>query len=334
LLLDHGTVAAFGPPDQVLAQYERISAGATEATTTDQIALTDADSNQTVYAESPVVQSATDGIDRTQATPNAAKAKKRSHTGSFISRLDPRAKMLTFLVMMLTAFAITTPVQLALGAVVVTAIMVASGLSPLRVLRSVRLFLALLVVMSVLNVFVVRTGTLLLALGPIVITTGGIWTAALYACRFALVIVLGAIMLQTTTPTQMTDSLESLLKPLGRLGLHTHEISLVMSLALRFIPTLTGECQSIIQAQSARGGSIETGSLAQRIRAMTAIIVPVFAGTLRHADNLSLALDARCYEGGARRTHYRQLRLTWRDTAFCVACAAYLVLLLAIQHIL
>ena len=101
----------------------------------------------------------------------------------------------------------------------------------------------------------------------------------------------------------MTDAFATLISPLNRLGIHAQEIALVMSLALRFIPTLTDETRAIVDAQSARGGSIETGSLAQRIKAMSAIIVPIFAGTLRHADNLSLALDARCYEEGIRRTH-------------------------------
>ena len=95
-----------------------------------------------------------------------------------------------------------------------------------------------------------------------------------------------------------------------------------MSLALRFIPTLTDETRAIVDAQSARGGSIETGSLAQRIKAMSAIIVPIFAGTLRHADNLSLALDARCYEEGIRRTHWRALTIAARDLIFAAASSS------------
>ena len=160
----------------------------------------------------------------------------------------------------------------------------------------------LLVLMGVVNLFVVRTGTPVVALGPLSITDQGVTIAVLYACRFALVIILGAVFLTTTTPTAMTDAFATLISPLNRLGIHAQEIALVMSLALRFIPTLTDETRAIVDAQSARGGSIETGSLAQRIKAMSAIIVPIFAGTLRHADNLSLALDARCYEEDIRRT--------------------------------
>ena len=115
-----------------------------------------------------------------------------------------------------------------------------------------------------------------------------------------------------------------------KLGIHAQEIALVMSLALRFIPTLTDETRAIVDAQSARGGSIETGSLAQRIKAMSAIIVPIFAGTLRHADNLSLALDARCYEEGIRRTHWRALTIAARDLIFAAAVIIYIAAIIAL----
>ncbi|MBW3087166.1 ATP-binding cassette domain-containing protein [Bifidobacterium sp. 82T24] len=257
----------------------------------------------------------------------------RKHHRSFVARLDPRVKMVLTLVLMFTAFAIGTPAQLGVAAATVAVIMAAARMNPVAVLHSVRLFLALFVIMSALNVFFVRTGTPLAHLGPVPITDDGVWTAVVYAGRLALVVMLGAILLLTTTPTRLTDAFEALLRPLHRFGVHTGEIALVMSLALRFIPTLTGETQAIIEAQSARGGSIESGSPLQRFRALVAIIVPVFAGALRHADNLGLALDARCYEGGADRTHYRMLRLSWRDGVFAVFCALYLAALFMVPLI-
>ena len=151
----------------------------------------------------------------------------------------------------------------------------------------------------------------------------------LYACRFALVIILGAVFLTTTTPTAMTDAFATLISPLNRLGIHAQEIALVMSLALRFIPTLTDETRAIVDAQSARGGSIETGSLAQRIKAMSAIIVPIFAGTLRHADNLSLALDARCYEE-ASAAPLACLTIAARDLIFAAAVIIYIAAIIAL----
>ncbi|GDY90109.1 putative ABC transporter ATP-binding protein [Bifidobacteriaceae bacterium MCC01971] len=249
---------------------------------------------------------------------------------SVIHRLDPRVKMVGFLAAMFTMFAVNTPLQLALGIAITLAVIAAARLNPLRVLESIHPILILLVLMGVVNLFVVRTGTPVVALGPLSITDQGVAIAVLYACRFALVIILGAVFLTTTTPTAMTDAFATLISPLNRLGIHAQEIALVMSLALRFIPTLTDETRAIVDAQSARGGSIETGSLAQRIKAMSAIIVPIFAGTLRHADNLSLALDARCYEESIRRTHWRALTIAAQDLVFAVAVIAYIAAIIAL----
>lgn len=249
---------------------------------------------------------------------------------SAIHRLDPRAKMVGFLAAMFTMFAVNTPMQLALGVVFTFGIIAAARINPLRLFAVIHPILALLVLMSLANIVVVRTGSTLAQLGPLSITSDGVMIAVLYACRFALVIILGAVFLQTTTPTAMTDAFESLLHPLSHVGLHTQEIALVMSLALRFIPTLTGETKSIIDAQAARGGSVETGSLRQRIKAMSAIIVPVFAGTLRHADNLSLALDARCYEEGIHRTHWRVFSPGWRDAVFIAVIIAYIATIIVL----
>ncbi|WP_240542269.1 energy-coupling factor transporter ATPase [Bifidobacterium felsineum] len=261
-------------------------------------------------------------VRETSVDTNGSSKPVRNH--SYVGRLDPRMKMVGFLAAMFTMFAVNTPAQLILGAAVTFGIITAAGIHPIRLFSAIHPILALLALMSLTNLIVVRTGSTLVSLGPLSITSDGVMIAVLYACRFALVIILGAVFLQTTTPTAMTDAFESLLHPLQRLGMHTQEIALVMSLALRFIPTLTGETKSIIDAQAARGGSVETGSLGQRVKAMSAIIVPVFAGTLRHADNLSLALDARCYEEGITRTHWRVFSPGPADALFAVIIIAYI----------
>ncbi|NMM99918.1 cobalt ABC transporter [Bifidobacterium sp. DSM 109958] len=258
---------------------------------------------------------------------------KSVHRTDAMSRMDPRVKMTLTLLLMFSAFAIGSVWQLLAGAVLVTAAIAAARISPLRLLGTVHPFLALFAVTGAVNMFFVRTGTPVWTIGPVTITDDGLWTMAIYILRFAMVILLGAVFLERTTPTQMTDAFEALLSPLARVGVHTHELSLVMSLALRFIPTLTGEARAIADAQAARGGDIETGSLMQRARAMGAIVVPVFAGTLRHADNLSRALDARCYEGGAGRTHYRVMAVGARDVAAMLVTACYLAALVALAFV-
>lgn len=263
--------------------------------------------------------------------PHTQSARTGAEGSGPLGTLDPRVKMVTFLVLMFTAFAISNAWQLGLAAALAAGIIAVGRLNPLRLLAAVRLILGMLVVMGLLNLFFARGGDVLAAWGPLTITTGGVRTAALYTLRFALVVVLGAVMMATTTPTELTDAIGSLLSPLRRFGVHTQEIALVLSLALRFLPTLAREAHAVIDAQSARGGDIETGSPAKRLRALTAIVVPVFAGTLRHADNLALALDARCYEEGAHRTHWRRMCVRRRDLLFITVAVLYLLALMALR---
>ncbi|MEE8727376.1 MAG: energy-coupling factor transporter ATPase [Bifidobacterium thermacidophilum] len=256
---------------------------------------------------------------------------RRTGTGrSAIGKLDTRVKVVAFLSLMFSAFAISSPYQLAVGTILTAGIVAAARISPLQLLARIHMFLFLFVFAGALNIFFVRTGTPLAHIGPVPITDDGVHTAIIYACRFALVIILGAVYVETTTPTAMTDAFESLLSPLKRCGIHVQEIALVLSLALRFLPTLRVEIISVAQAQAARGGSIESGSPAQRCRAMCAIIMPVFAASLRHADNLSLALDARSYEEGIHRTHWHEMRMHARDGVFCAACAVYVAALVLV----
>lgn len=246
---------------------------------------------------------------------------------SFMERLDPRVKMVSALAIMFSAFAIRSFWQLLVAALLTGMIVAISGIGVKQLFKSVHVFLALFVFCGLLNIFFVRSGNVLTNIGPIPITDDGVRIAILYACRFVVVIIVGAVFLATTTPTAITDAFEALLKPFAKLGMHAQEIALVMSLALRFLPTLGSEAKAIVDAQSVRGGSIETGTFVQRIKAMTAIIIPVFAGAIRHADNLSLALDARCYEEGIMRTHWRIMRIAKRDIAVVGVGVSYIAAL-------
>lgn len=249
---------------------------------------------------------------------------------SFMERLDPRVKMVSALAIMFSAFAIRSFWQLLVAALLTGMIVAISGIGVKQLFKSVHVFLALFVFCGLLNIFFVRSGNVLTNIGPIPITDDGVRIAILYACRFVVVIIVGAVFLATTTPTAITDAFEALLKPFAKFGMHAQEIALVMSLALRFLPTLGSEAKAIVDAQSVRGGSIETGTFVQRIKAMTAIIIPVFAGAIRHADNLSLALDARCYEEGIARTHWRVMSITKRDIAAGGVVVAYVAALVLI----
>ena len=249
---------------------------------------------------------------------------------SFMERLDPRVKMVGALAVMFSAFAIRSFWQLLVAALLTGMIVATSGIGVKQLFKSIHMFLALFVFCGLLNVFFVQSGNVLTNIGPIPITDDGVRIAILYACRFVAVIIVGVVFLATTTPTAITDAFEALLKPFAKIGVHAQEIALVMSLALRFLPTLGSEAKAIADAQAARGGSIETGTFVQRIKAMVSIIIPVFAGAIRHADNLSLALDARCYEEGIARTHWRVMSIAKRDIAAGGVVVAYVAALVLI----
>ncbi len=250
---------------------------------------------------------------------------------SFMERLDPRVKMVGALAVMFSAFAIRSFWQLLVAALLTGMIVATSGIGVKQLFKSIHMFLALFVFCGLLNVFFVQSGNVLTNIGPIPITDDGVRIAILYACRFVAVIIVGVVFLATTTPTAITDAFEALLKPFAKIGVHAQEIALVMSLALRFLPTSGRRGESHCGcAQAARGGSIETGTFVQRIKAMVSIIIPVFAGAIRHADNLSLALDARCYEEGIARTHWRVMSIAKRDIAAGGVVVAYVAALVLI----
>ncbi|MGO5043763.1 energy-coupling factor transporter ATPase [Bifidobacterium animalis] len=250
---------------------------------------------------------------------------------SWVSGLDPRVKIVCILTVMCAAFAMNTWAQLAVGVLLTAALWGASRVGFTRLLRSVRGFLVLFAVMGALNIGVVHTGDVLVRIGPLPITTGGVSVAIIYTTRFAIVLILGALLLETTTPTRLTAAFSSLLSPLRRLHWHTQETALVLSLALRFVPTLAQEALSIRDAQAIRGGSIESGSLPQRVNAMCATIIPVFAGAIRHANNLSLALQARSFEEGRPRSTWHAMHIRGRDIVFMTLTVTTLAAIIAMN---
>ena len=247
-----------------------------------------------------------------------------------IHRLDARVKLVCALAALVGIFCVSNAAQLCAAVVFVAAALALARVPAGRVLASVRPLVVFLAVLSLFNLFFVRTGDVVAALGPVSITSGGVAAAALYTARFALALVTGSLIMLTTTPTQLADAFDRMLSPLSRLGLPGHEIAMVFSLMMRFIPTLADEASAIIDAQSLRGGAFDEGGPVQRVRSIVPVVVALLASGLRHADGLSRALDARCYEGGEGRTHLHEQRLGRGELAAAlvtVALLASLVLL-------
>ncbi|MFP1696157.1 energy-coupling factor transporter ATPase [Gardnerella leopoldii] len=253
-------------------------------------------------------------IENTKNKESSAKAK----TTSLLQSFDPRATLLSCFILMLSAFSITNYTQLAILAFVTFTLTVAAKIPFVKLIASLHMIIAVFVFSGLLNILAVRTGTVLANIATIPITTDGINYAILFATRFSLVIIIGAILVLTMSQTTLNESCTRLLSPLRHIGIPTQEIALIMSLALRFLPTLSAEAHSVALAQIARGSSIRDGSFKQRVHAITALIVPGFAGVIRHADTLALALDARCYTPGAERTHLHSWKMRIKDVLLSV----------------
>ncbi|RVU97261.1 energy-coupling factor transporter transmembrane protein EcfT [Coriobacteriales bacterium OH1046] len=247
---------------------------------------------------------------------------------SILHHLDPRTKVGGALVIMASVFFVDTLPRLALGWAVALALVALSRVPAGKVLGSVRAALLMLTLLSVCNLLLVRSGEVLVSCGIVTITSGGVRAAMLYSLRLVVAVIAAALLLLTTTPTELTDAFDAALAPLSRLGLPGHELAMVFSLMLRFVPTLADDASAVIDAQTARGGGLAEGPLVKRIRSVVPVVAALLAGSLRHAEDLSRALDARCYEGGAARSHWHPLHMKMRDWVALASMALYVAALI------
>ena len=240
---------------------------------------------------------------------------------SIVHRLDPRSKLILVIVYIVGLFMARG--WIGYGAVVlVTALCMAlSHIRPRSIFKGLKPMLFIIVLTALLNVFYTE-GTPVLP--GWIITWQGIERAFQMILRITLLITGTFLLTYTTSPMALTDGLELLLSPLKKLRVPVHEITLMMSMALRFIPTLIEETDKIMSAQKARGADFETGSLVRRAKALLPILVPLFVSAFRRADELAVAMESRCYHGGEGRTRMKQLKLAGRDYAALAMGAAFL----------
>lgn len=239
---------------------------------------------------------------------------------SLIHRLDPRMKIILSILYIVTIFlakGVTSFVLLTLSAVLLVGL---TQISPAMILRGMRPLLFIIIFTAVINIFWLTGDTLLFRLGPIRVYLEGIINAVLIIVRIVLLIIATSTFLTyTTPPLALTDGLEQLLAPLKKLHVPVHEFSMMMTIALRFIPTLIDETQKIMNAQKARGADFSTGSLMARAKALIPILIPLFISAFRRADELATAMECRCYTGGEGRTRMNVLRSTAKDWVFLAA---------------
>lgn len=241
---------------------------------------------------------------------------------SFVHRLDPRLKLLFLIAYIVALFMAKTFYGLALCGVLLV-VMVAVSRVPVRsVLRSVKGVLFLLVFTAALNVLFHGGNTVYWEWGIFKVTLEGILFSVFLMFRLVFLVLGSSVLTLTTTPVNLTDGLESLLKPLTYIKFPVHALALIMSIALRFIPTLIDETNRIISAQKARGADFETGNIFKRIRAIVPILIPLLISAFRRAEELGDAMDARCYSGSNTRTKYKKLSFSWRDLVAALVGAA------------
>lgn len=240
---------------------------------------------------------------------------KKNKNKSLLSLFNTRIILISCLILMFSAFSITNFYQLGILALSTLALIFLARISPIKLLLSLHMFIAIFVFSGMFNLLVVHSGREIFKIGPLLITDDGIKFAILFASRFSLVILIGSIIVLTISQTRLTEACASIIAPLKSIGLPSQEIALIMSLALRFLPTLSKEAESVALAQIARGGNIKDGSIKKRLQAITSLIVPGFASVIRHANTLGLALDSRCYVPGAKRTHLHTEKMRLKDFA-------------------
>lgn len=231
---------------------------------------------------------------------------------SFLHKTDPRVKLLLLIAYIVAVFLAENFLALAAVFVFLVVAIIFSSVPLSSVLKSVKAIIFLIVFMFILNVlFYVRKDTDTVYFW--VVTKEGLISASFLSLRLILLVTGTSLLTLTTTPVSLTDGFESLLKPLAFIKFPVHDLALIMSIALRFIPTLANETDRIISAQKARGADFESGNIISRIKALVPVLVPLIVSALRRADELGDAMDARCYTGSKNRTKYKKLTLSYRD---------------------
>jgi energy-coupling factor transport system permease protein len=244
-----------------------------------------------------------------------------------IHKLDPRVKLFSTLIYIISLFCFRGIAALAVATVFLFVVIRTSKVPFKFIVKGLKAIMILLLITALFNVFL-TPGEALVTFWKFKITVEGVQNAALMAVRLIYLILGTSIMTLTTTPNQLTDGMEKALMPLSKIGVPVHAIAMMMSIALRFIPILIEETDKIMKAQMARGADFEGGNLLKKIKNMVPLLVPLFVSAFRRADDLAMAMEARCYNGGEGRTKMKPLKYQRRDGVAYIVVIAYLVVII------
>lgn len=251
-----------------------------------------------------------------------------------LHRLDARVKLVITLLYIVSLFLIKSFIGYAF-VIIALAIVIKVSKVPFKfMVKGLKSLVFIIIFTALINVFTVKGGETLVTFWKLSITTEGVFFAIKMALRIILLIIGSSLLTLTTTPIKLTDGIEALLKPLSKIGVPAHDIAMMMTIALRFIPTLLDETDKIIKAQQARGADFDTGRLRDKARALVPILVPLFISAFRRADELAMAMESRCYNGGANRTRMSVMKVTSIDYTAIILFVVYWVVIIAMRIIL
>lgn len=234
-----------------------------------------------------------------------------------VHRLDPRTKILLTMVLIVAVFMVKEFLGYAFVLLLLYGTTVIAKIKPSYVLKGLKALWIILIMTFILNLFIID-GETLFKLGFLTATKEGLRTGAFMVVRLVMLVTGTSLLTLTTSPITLTDGIESLLSPFKRIGLPAHELAMMMTIALRFIPTLLDETEKIMKAQMGRGVDFETGNLLKKAKSMLPILVPLFILSFKRADDLATAMEARCYRGGEGRTKLKQLKYHGIDAVAAV----------------
>ncbi len=243
---------------------------------------------------------------------------------SFLHRMDARVKIVLIITFIVLVFVGQNYPALGIVVISILGVMAFSNVPVKLYFKSLKMIIFVVILTAGLNLFYGK-GEPLWQLGFMTITEAGITNAVFIALRIISLIFISSVLTFTTSPTDLTDALERLMKPLKVLHISVHEIAMMMTIALRFVPTLLEETDKIMSAQKARGADLESGGLFQRIKALVPILIPLFVSSFRRAYELAMAMECRCYQGGAGRTRMKSMHMTQLDVYAIIGMCLILV---------
>ncbi|WP_088810719.1 MULTISPECIES: energy-coupling factor transporter transmembrane protein EcfT [Listeria] len=238
---------------------------------------------------------------------------------SWLHKIDPRAKITAVMAFIVIVFLANNWLTYAVLFVYVLALVLTSKIPFLFFLKGLQPIMWLILLTLLLQVFFTQGGETLFALGPIKVTTLGLMNGVKMFCRFVLIVFMTTLLTLTTSPIELTDGLEKILAPFRIVRLPVHELALMLSISLRFIPTLMDETEKIMKAQKARGVEFTSGKISDRIRAIVPLLIPLFISAFKRAEDLAIAMEARGYRGGHGRTRFRLLKWRFADTGLLIS---------------